>query len=146
MKHEDDTYTQFGMAAIIPGWQYAIDLLQQQLDAFRADLAARQQKPGSKPNTNSGALQYWARLTPKQRAAEMLRRGMTRTKHVSTSRKADTKAAPPTHPRDPLHPKHEEYLQKLRAGVRKRYKNMTPEQRKAQMASAIAARREKKSA
>jgi maltooligosyltrehalose synthase len=47
----------------------------------------------------------------------------------------------PSHPRDADHPDHEKYLKKLRAGVKRRYANMTDEQKRATIAPALAARK-----
>lgn len=115
------TYTQMGMAALLPGMQHMIELMQSHLDELRAQLAALQnggapatsgrgakaaengrnanydyrkspeyresqsrivkaalarkkaeQQTGDKRGAASSA--YWARMTPEERSAEMVRR------------------------------------------------------------------------
>ena len=53
METKDDTYTQAGIAAFLPGMQHMIDLMQQQLDEARAHLA-RLQKPATTPQPARG--------------------------------------------------------------------------------------------
>lgn len=70
-------YAEMGLAALIPGMVRMVELMQQQLDAAKAQLAALQGRPASKrlgrppgKAANSG----WAGMTPEQRSAEMKRR------------------------------------------------------------------------
>ena len=139
-------YEIMGIAAMIPGFQAAVDILQSQLDEMREKLGALQngnapKKPGrprkEQPPVETGELNargkplksgYWATLTPEERSAEMRRRREVQ------------KANKPTHPRDPRHPDHEAWLKKLRRVAVKRWDAKTPAQKKAHLAKMIAGR------
>jgi len=96
---------------------------QKREDALRA---AAESTPKPKPN---GIAEYWASMTPKQRKAEMKRRGLVR--NLNKQKPAAKSAKPKrNHPSDPNHPDHERYIKALRAGVRKRFKNMPASERK----------------
>jgi len=157
-------YEEMGIAAMLPGMQHMITLMQRELDAMRATLARVQaRKSGETPleeeterkhryNPSSGVAQrnYWARMTPEQRRAEMKRRGMVKKgvrkpKAKASRAKVDVSKL---HPRDARSPKHAAWLETMRQGVRKRMAATTPEQRhahavKAGRASAAAAAKER---
>jgi hypothetical protein len=84
-------FAQAGMAAVLPGLQYALDYLQSQVDHLRIQLAAAQgaavpgeappKKRGRPPKQTPVPVQqlstqaaYWAAMTPEERKAEMKRR------------------------------------------------------------------------
>lgn len=133
MKNDANQYAAMGMAALLPGLQYAVEMMQKNLDEFREQLAALQS--GAKPTKakrvvseegraaiaegqrrrweqkqkgerGSKVKAYWARMTPEERAAEMRRRDMIRAK------KATPKKAARNHAQNPNHPKHAEWLEK----------------------------------
>lgn len=100
-------YQQMGIAAMIPGMQHMIDLMQRELDSMRAQLAQaqnsgsargfmeeRKRGPG-RPKLIEGNFEaddaakefqrksrasssFWARMSPEERSAEMRRRGARR--------------------------------------------------------------------
>ena len=124
---DDADFARFGRAAVIPGIQKAIEHLQRLLAelqtlnaasesdsareflrelagdvAFGRQLAERpteNEKPAAAVKTKRGAgiAAYWARMTPKQKKAEMLRRGI----HGRGGNR--------THPSNPKHPNHEQW-------------------------------------
>lgn len=51
MRNDKTNYTQMGMAALVPGMQHMIDLMQEQLDGIRAQLAALQLTGDASPST-----------------------------------------------------------------------------------------------
>ena len=134
MPNDETTFAALGMAALLPGMQHMVTLMQEQTDQLRAELAAamninehpetplvaprRGRPPGVKEAEprRSG----WPD-DPEERKAEMARR-----KAVGASKKA-------THPRDPRHPGHDAWLKKLRAAQKKRWDGLTPAQQKAQL-------------
>lgn len=69
---------------MIPGFQRAIDVLQDELDSLRSQLSGLQRerkpirtegrKPDWKENISQHTKSYWARFTPEQRSEEMRRR------------------------------------------------------------------------
>lgn len=73
MKHIDK-FAQFGIAATIPGLQYAVELLQQHLDLLKNQVNDEEitDSKTRKPNT------YWSKLTPEQRSLELSRRNAVR--------------------------------------------------------------------
>jgi hypothetical protein len=90
MKDATTTYAQMGMASLLPGMQYMVELMQKQLDEMRDHLAALQnggapKRLGRPPKSavaadsvraarRSGASGAWANLTAEQRSEEMKRR------------------------------------------------------------------------
>jgi hypothetical protein len=64
-----------GIAAMIPGFQMAIDALQQSLDRMRAQLQQLQKgdAPPVKARRNPSKA-YWSSMTPEERSKEMRRR------------------------------------------------------------------------
>jgi hypothetical protein len=90
-------YAASGMAAFLPGMQYMVELMQRQLDEFRAQLAIyqhgeaeavpqRKQRKGS-----SGGKTYWSKLSPEERSEEMQRRHEVR--QIKTRKLIRMKAA-----------------------------------------------------
>jgi hypothetical protein len=82
---ETSKYAQMGMAALLPGMQYMIERMQEQLDEMRLHLAALQGAPAlaAKAETRGSS---WKSLTPEERSAEMKRR-----RAVAGSRKGAAK-------------------------------------------------------
>lgn len=73
-QHRDNTtYTQMGMAALLPGMQHLIELMQGELDRMRTTL--EQLQSGEAPVKKDGrGSTYWAAMTPEQRSIEMKKR------------------------------------------------------------------------
>lgn len=122
-KPVSDMYTQMGMAALLPGMQYALDQMQKIVDDFREQLATLQNGGGKKTIRikDEKKSAYWANMTAEERSQEVKRRMTMRTK---------------LHPRDPAHPNHQAWLTRVTRANRKRWNSMTPEQRQAQMSAA----------
>ena len=110
---QQTNFEQMGKAALIPGMQYMLDMMQKQLDEFRAALNGVSKIKERKPNT------YWQSMTPEERSAEISRR------HKVTLAKS--------HPRNPDHPDHEKWLEKMRKGGKARWAKMTPTQKKSHL-------------
>jgi hypothetical protein len=66
-------YTQMGMAALLPGMQYMIELMQAQLDEMRIKLAALQGIAEPEKKKVNGYKAYWDRMTRKQKADRLAR-------------------------------------------------------------------------
>lgn len=153
-----DRYRAFGIAATLPGLQYAAEVIQGALDELRAQLAAMQNGDAPKKQRRispdgiaaiqaaqkrrwakasgddkrkggAGVKAFWANMTPEQRSAEMRRRmGKREVTEVKL------------HPRDAAHPDHDDWLAKTKKAARKRWANMTPKQQKARLAKMAAGR------
>lgn len=74
------TYAQMGMAALLPGMQHMLELMQAHLDDFKQQLAELQE-PGHRPvgrppgsTRAAGARGAWAGMTAEERNVEMKRR------------------------------------------------------------------------
>lgn len=108
MKAEDIKYAQMGRAAMIPGFQYAIEVLQAQLDDLRSILSeslngakSSNEKPSKQPRDRSHPeheawvkkmsvvrRKFWKSLTPEQRAAHMAKMQAGRRKQAKAKRAA----------------------------------------------------------
>lgn len=77
---------------------------------------------------------YWDSMTPEERKAEMARRYQARGK------KKKRRLVQPNHPRNADHPKHAEWLVKMRAANRASWDRMTPAKRRARAQAAVTAR------
>jgi len=126
-----------GLAAMLPGMQHMITLMQRELDNMRAALArvqARQAGHEEAPthaekSRRQAVVGYWAKMSPEERSAEMRRRGMVRTgkkgakgkkqKHAQYGQLTTTGQPVKMHPRDPRHPGHDAWLAKLRVVQKK---------------------------
>jgi hypothetical protein len=129
------TYAQMGIAAMLPGMVHAVEILQAQIDAFKARLAGLQNGHAPEQSRRSVAngqnsQKYWSKLTPQQRKAEMRRRflkGQRKKdqKAKATITRAEWKAEKPTvkmakpkqpnHPANQNHPGHAAWLAKVQA-------------------------------
>lgn len=75
-------YEQMGIAALLPGMTYAIELVQKQLDEMRGQLevimsgGGTARKVGRPKGSTSASRNGWAGMTPEERSAEMRRRQM----------------------------------------------------------------------
>lgn len=141
-KNELSIYEQMGRAALVPGMQHMIELMQAQLDEFRRALGQLQEPvrrgPGRPkvdhvdPEVRSrGSASYWAKMTPEERSAEMRRRQQVAA-GLKPGRKMPPKAeAKPLkmHPRDPRHPGHGAWLKTMRKAQKKAWDRLTPAQR-----------------
>lgn len=122
-RHEDEQlnrYASMGMAAMLPGMQYAVELMQRNLDDMRAQLAAMQNGDGDREL--AGMFAKPKRLTPEGAAA------------ISAAQKArwaeDGRSAPLTRER-------------VASYQRGYWASMTPEERAAEMKRRMAKRRAK---
>jgi hypothetical protein len=132
----NNEFAQMGLAALLPGMKYMLELMQKAFDEKRDLLTALQEgieavtpkrigrPPGAKNRIQSG----WP-TDPEERRIEMKRRIAMRGKK------------PKLHPRDPKHPGHDEWMAKMKSVQKKTWKNMTVAQRKARLASMAAGRK-----
>jgi hypothetical protein len=134
-----------GLAAMLPGMQHMITLMQRELDNMRAALARIQERQNGYEETaeetaprgkGSAQAAYWARMTPEERSAEMTRRLMLRDK--KSAAKTAGADLDRLHPRDVRSPRHEAWVKKMRAANKRTWSNYTPEQRAARVAHASA--------
>lgn len=122
---EITNYAQMGMTALLPGMVHMLDMMQRQIDSFRAQLngGAQIEHKRERPRKNADiklpsnrGRSGWSD-DPAERAAEMRRR-----QAVARAKKA-------THPRDPNHPGHAEWVEKIGKVQRERWKKMTKTQK-----------------
>ena len=138
--HEQNRYAAMGMAAMLPGLQYALELMQHQLDDFRAELArlqggeAPRAKIGRPKGSANKAKSGWENMTAEERSAEMKRR------------QAVAKANKATHPRDPNHPGHDEWVANLRKIQLKHWNKQSPAQKEARIAAMEAGKKKARQA
>ena len=137
-------YEQMGIAAMIPGMQHMIDLMQRELDAMRAQLAqaqnggsaldaVRKYKRGmplwveeefARKSKATGG--WWAKLTPEERSAEMKRRYASRKDRPPTGRRRKDPTGIPSGPGG-------DHYGKVSTGQASYWAKMTKEERKAEM-------------
>jgi len=155
MREPPATFTQMGIAAMLPGMRHMVTLMQRQIAELESLLESAQNgtmpKRGRPPKTqnpeefakrSSGNSDYWAKLTPAERSKEIRRR-----QEVSAGkRKPKGKPKAKMHPRDPRHPEHEAWRKKLRSTVKKSWGNLTPDEHKARVAKMLASRMGRKAA
>jgi hypothetical protein len=77
-------------------------------------------KTSRRPSKQKASATYWAQFTPEERTAEMKRRFQVR----------QEKKFGKLHPRDSRHPKHAEWVEKLRTSQKKRISGMSVRERK----------------
>ena len=138
--NEETTFAQLGMAALLPGMQHMLTLMQEELDRMRVYLAAGariEAAPGLAITEITGrpALTYWTRSLEPPQPAVPKRRGRLPAQRIEAE-------APPVklHPRDPRHPEHEAWLQTMKTSQQKVWERMTPAQRKKRVNKMLAAR------
>jgi hypothetical protein len=85
------SYEKLGIAAMIPGMQHMIDLMQQELDRMREmlvdnpveDKKIERDKKIRGAKMSNHMKKYWAKMTPEQRSKEFARRMAIRKKKVA---------------------------------------------------------------
>jgi hypothetical protein len=96
-------------------------------------------KRGLKPRQAAKIMKgYWAGMTPEQRSIEMQRR-----KDVTLAKRAGKvvkKLKQPNHPRNADHPKHKQWLAKVRKRSRETWANYSPTVREARINRALEGR------
>ena len=104
---KSSNWERMGLAAMVPGMQYLIELMQAELDRMRDMLAGAaetqpRKAPSSGLNTKGKPVgdSYWASMTAEERSAEMLRR-----RAVAAGKRK-------LHPRDKAHPDHEKWTRR----------------------------------
>jgi len=143
MKNNNDVskYAQMGMAALIPGMQYMLDQMQEQLNEFREALATAQGKKKLGRPLGSGKRASGWPADPDERRAEMLRRMQVAAgKAKPVTKKSTEYVGSPNHPRHPDHPEHAKWLAKMKRSQRKAWDALTPAQRKERLAKMVAGR------
>lgn len=129
-----------GMAAMLPGMQKMLDLMQKQVDEFRDALNGLSASPRrvegatklGRPRKNVAAIQGRASsgwpADPAERSAEMKRRRAV----------AEKKKNAKLHPRDKSHPEHAAWVAKMKKVQQKFWKGLTVAQRKERIAKLAA--------
>jgi hypothetical protein len=129
-------YAHMGMAALLPGMMHMLDMMQRQIDEFRARLNGAQAQPRrvegatklGRPRKNVEAVEGRASsgwpADPEERRAEMRRRQAV----------AKAKRTAKLHPRDAAHPGHAAWVEKIGKVQRARWKKMTPRERNERLA------------
>lgn len=117
MKETDEMRTRLykasGIAAMIPGLQYAIDALQATIDGLRGELAELQGMAPLSAQAIGG--RYGWSLDPKERKREMQRRmEITKTRRVN----------------DPQHPDHSKWVVSVRKARKRYWASLSARQRK----------------
>src|SRR4029077_11743405 len=150
LSKDERLYLQMGIAALIPGMQRAIEVMQAELDKYRAILAdaqngrvrvlegvAVEEAPAARKRgrpkgsatvpavaavvkTNGGTAGFWARMTSKKRKAVMARR--VEVARAGAAAAAKTKIRPQV----PGHPEHAKWRPKARARLKKTWASYTP--------------------
>lgn len=128
-------YAKMGKAALLPGMVKMLDLMQRQIDEFRAELNGAE----SSPRRVEGATK---RGRPRKNVESLSGRGLSgwpadpeeRKKEMARRRKvAKAKKSAKLHPRDAAHPDHEHWKEIMRKAQKARWKRLTPaQQREAQ--------------
>jgi len=143
-------FTEFGMAHVLVGMRYAMELLQTAMDDLSQQLAAEQEgqtvrqavQKKRKPGSGSKLKAYWDSMTQEERSAEMRRRGMARVskkkaasqksrnkykrewaaaqKAKSTIKLKSTARSERLHPRDSRSPKHNAWRKMMQAAQLRR--------------------------
>ena len=140
MQNDETTFAALGMAALLPGMQHMLTLMQESLDQMRAALNVTQNGAASNPAPERGRpagsknRRYGWSDDPEERKAEMARR------MAGTPKKPAVKL----HPRDAAHPEHAAWVRKMRKANKKMWAALTPKQRTERAAKAAAGRAAKK--
>lgn len=160
-----DRFTEMGIASLLPGMQYMIDEMQERLTHLKQTLLAFREhreeglrrvareinqefgfepkRRGRPPGSKNGAGRYakkagsWANMSKAERSVEMKRRQM-----VAQLNRGGPRMQKPTkmHPRDPNHPGHAEWLQKISKANRKHWASLSASARKKQIKNMVARR------
>jgi hypothetical protein len=174
MKPQDDIYRQAGIAAFLPGFQYAVELMQSQLDQMRAQLnglqnedAPRRGRPKNPKVPPRGTEAYRAydrerqrqkRKQPPVASGELNARGtplkqgywatltaeQRSVEMKKRQRVAHARKNEHLHITDPRNPNHQAWLESLSAARKKDWEKLTPAQRKERLAKLAAGRAAKK--
>jgi len=136
--HELSKYAQMGLAALLPGMQRMIELMQHELDMMRAQLADMQGPPkkrmGRPPKAIAGAkLPSGWPADPEERKREMQRRIANRGKL-----KQAAKATEPAIAQDPDRNKFRKKMSKI---SKRRWASMSVRERKQRVAAMMAGRK-----
>lgn len=136
-------YEQMGIAALLPGMQRAYEALGAEIEQMRERLGMLQHpakrgrppvnrdeqpvavvepvKPRADRGGSSSQKKYWAKLTPEQRSAEMLRRQALWAKNIAKKEPEKKPAKPMIY--DPAHPGNKAWVAKMRRAAKKRWAN-----------------------
>lgn len=152
-----DELSRIGLAALLPGMRRMIELMTKAYEEQHEKLArlqdngtglTRSGKKLGRPRTTlakadvggeaikskSGGAS-WANMTKEERSAEMKRR-----QQVAETNKRSRAQAAATHPRDPNHPKHAQWVKNLQKSSKAYWDRMSEAQRKGKTATMVAAR------
>jgi hypothetical protein len=77
-KDNNTTYAKMGVAALLPGMVHMLERMQAEIDSMRAFLEVVDEHTTAMPKRSiprsNGVKDYWARMSPEERQAEMKRR------------------------------------------------------------------------
>ena len=143
-----DELSRIGLAALLPGMRRMIELMTKAYEEQHEKLARLQDNgtgltrngkktrdrpnPEGQPKKKGGS---WGSLTKEERSAEMKRR-----QQVAETNKRSRAQVAATHPRDPNHPKHAQWVKNLQKSSKAYWDRMSEAQRKGKTATMVAAR------
>jgi hypothetical protein len=134
-----------GISELKPSMKRTMELVR--LGTAAVEPAAEEAPPVRRKYTkrsNSGIKGYWASMTAEERAAEMARRkAVTRGDEESAKKPAMKRLVQPNHPRNENHPKHKQWLAKMRRANRRSWDALTPLARQQRIGAALAGRKAK---
>lgn len=131
------TYEQMGMAALLPGMQHVLAILEGHINEMRDQIAALQGHPAKRgrgrppmrhddeqvaevmKRGGNAQKKYWAKMTPEQRSAEMIRRQALWAKKIAVKEIKKKPAKPKIY--DPAHPGNKAWLAKMSRLAKKRW-------------------------
>lgn len=131
-------YAAAGMLALVPGFRYALDRMRELLEEFETQIAAMQAQPlmrsaARAPAPVSTGKQGWSN-DPEERRREMMRRMAKRKRKAAKSEVKPAAKSAASHPRDPGHPKHAEWIANVSKAAKKRWEKMSVRDRKNKLA------------
>jgi len=141
--NDNDQLTQMGLAALLPGMRYMIEYMTKAYEEQRDRLARLQggngltkygKKLGRPLGTETsdkkkeGRGSSWGNMTKEQRSVEMKRR-----RQLGDANKLRKAQAAATHPRDPNHPKHQQWIDNLSKAQQASWGSLSEGQKKAKL-------------
>ena len=136
-----DKFSQMGVAAMIPGMQHMIELMQTELNRMRSLLDAAQNGVAIEARGPGERKSGWP-ADPLERSKEMARRmGVAAARReAGETRSAKSTKIKGMHPRDPNHPGHDAWLGKLRKAQKRYWGGLSVKGQKAKIAKMLAGR------
>lgn len=134
--NEIERYQAAGIAVTIGGLEQVQDLIQQRIDELSAQLAGLRGIRRTKQSKHSevdiakstGVATYWAKMSPKERSAEMDRRIAVRKRKAAKTERTKNGRFPVT---DERNPKHDAWLKNLRKARKRAWNTKTAAEKEA---------------